>query len=556
MKRSLSLLLVLTLIFVLFAGCGGNDEPSVSTPNASDPTEAPASVPDSSLVPEPTPEVDPLEVTLPLVEETETFTMLYPFFPLLASYMESLSDNSVIKYMEDITNIHLEIMDASLFTFADTLNLYISSGDLPDIVYNFARYYTLGMEHAIDEEIIVDLSDYADFLPNYYYQIDRTDMANELFTDSGALPAAYYISEDVVISMGLITRQDWLDAQNIETPATIDEFYDMLVHLNTEYGATMWLGKYGAGPSHAIASAYGVTAYTGSANSGESLFINKNGTVCFSPLEDGFKNYIATMSQWYNEGLIYSDFVSGETQSPATEDLTTGNFSVWYGDKAAIGNLALYGDASAVEVGLASPTLNKGDILHVNSSNEKYDGTGMAVSTNCENVELLCHWLDYWYTEAGSTLVSWGIEGEAFEYDENHQPYFTDYVLNNPDGIDSTTMFSMVCLAGAPGVKSLDSQMAILTEAQRNATQVWGSNSDASYLMPSGISMNTEEIEDYNYAYGDILTFVNEKVMAYITGEIDYETDWDNFISTIEGMDIDVCIAAKQSALDRYFSRG
>ncbi len=555
MKKILSLLMSVLFILSLFTGCDNTGEVNSADMASAETAEPSQDTEDTDVGNDQSPAEDPLAVSLPLVEETETFTMLYPFFPLLSTYMASLEDNSVIKKMEELTNIHLEIEDASLLTFADTLNIYINSGALPDIVFNFGRYYTQGMENAVEEEIIVDLAQYSQFLPNYYYQLESTDMFKDLMTDSGALPAAYFISEDAIISYGLITREDWLDELELSAPVTIDEFYEMLTAMKTEYGSQMWLGSLGSTACNAVASAYGVSSYDGGTIG--DYFIQKDGTVVYSPLEDGFKDYIATMSRWYSEGLIYTDFMTGETQAPPTELLTSTDFSVWSGNKSIIGMLETYaGDESVSELAIAAPRVNADDILHVSAVNEKFDLTGMVVSTNCENIELLCRWLDYWYTEDGSMMVSWGIEGESYELDEKNEPYFTDYVLNNPDGIDSTTMFSMVCLSGAPGIKSVDSQMAILTDKQRDAVEVWGENYDAAYMYPTGARMNAEELAHFNSTYSDIKTYVSEYTLNFITGNIDYEAEWDTFIETIKSLDIESCIADKQNALDRYNQRG
>ena len=39
-------------------------------------------------------------------------------------------------------------------------------------------------------------------------------------------------------------------------------------------------------------------------------FYQDNGTVKFGAVEPGFKDYVATMNEWYSEGLIDSQFVS------------------------------------------------------------------------------------------------------------------------------------------------------------------------------------------------------------------------------------------------------
>ncbi len=47
------------------------------------------------------------------------------------------------------------------------------------------------------------------------------------------------------------------------------------------------------------------------------------GTVKFGTLEDGFREYLVMMNQWYNDGLISSDFVSNTDRNMFDPDTAT-----------------------------------------------------------------------------------------------------------------------------------------------------------------------------------------------------------------------------------------
>ena len=44
---------------------------------------------------------------------------------------------------------------------------------------------------------------------------------------------------------------------------------------------------------------------------------------------------------------------------------------------------------------------------------------GYTVTTDCHDVETCLRWIDYWYSEEGTFLANYGLEGVSFAYDEN-----------------------------------------------------------------------------------------------------------------------------------------
>ncbi len=44
------------------------------------------------------------------------------------------------------------------------------------------------------------------------------------------------------------------------------------------------------------------------------------------------------------------------------------------------------------------------------------------VSAECEYIDELVKWADYFYSDEGAVLYNMGVEGVTFEYDENGVP--------------------------------------------------------------------------------------------------------------------------------------
>jgi putative aldouronate transport system substrate-binding protein len=66
--------------------------------------------------------------------------------------------------------------------------------------------------------------------------------------------------------------------------------------------------------------------------------------------------------------------------------------------------------------------------------------------------------------------------------------------------------------------------------------------------------MTTEETEAYYAKYSDIQTLISENLSKFAVGERSMD-EWDDFVQDIKDLGIEDCIAIKQAAVDRYYSR-
>ena len=102
------------------------------------------------------------------------------------------------------------------------------------------------------------------------------------------------------------------------------------------------------------------------------------------------------------------------------------------------GNIGGYIEASEVDGFDLEATYD----MHASEDSTNHFGTfitksasnGFRITTNCENVELACQWGDWWYSEEGSLLANYGVEGEGFEYVDG-VPTFTSLVTDSDLGM-------------------------------------------------------------------------------------------------------------------------
>lgn len=576
MKSKLSLLLAACMLLGLFAGCGGksaasdtsaSQKESVSTTTDSAPESTPAQVSDEpasdieASVSEPSmedPEVD-RTITLPLTQDDVSFTMWHDFVPPLADYMDGMQDNLAYQTMEERTGVHMEITSVTKDSAATALSLVIASGDYPNLMDGFAGYYGQGIDTAIDADIILDLAKYKELMPNYFALVDGDEeYSKETYTDSGAMGLAYTLNEKHVVESGLVLRKDWLDELGMDIPVTYDDFTDVLTAMHNTFGGCFWTTYLGDDITKSISAGFGITAYN---NGSETYFEQIDGQVVFSPLEDGYLDYVTLMNQWYQAGILYPDFISGTGTTTCDADLMgSGQISMV---STPAGPMEQFFGATADEnfdlAAAARPVKNAGDVVHQGAANVMVSSNGFSVGTSVSpedsNFEILMKWLDYWYTEDGSILANYGIEGETFNYDADGNPVFTELMTNNPDGLVFTLCMNRYVLFVGSFLNDNTRTQVNYTPKQSECVATWSeSEGDGAYVYPMNVSLTTEESDAFNSAYNDIATYVASETLGFITGTVPL-SEFDSFRDTIKSMGIQDLIDIYQDALDRYNAR-
>ena len=206
-KRLLAMLLALTMVMALLAGCGSPAASSASSADASEVQSAPAPVEEqpsqaptapevAESVVESTVEVSAVEpevpqVEYPLTDQEVTFELWYPFPGDLSDIMDEYlgqGKNSVLQAAKETTGVSLSFILQSVNAATDNFNLMVASGDYPDLIFNPSSYYTGGMDKAVSDEVLLDLSGMVEeYAPNYYRLVTQDE------TTLGEAPAAWAV---------------------------------------------------------------------------------------------------------------------------------------------------------------------------------------------------------------------------------------------------------------------------------------------------------------------------------------------------------------------------
>lgn len=593
--KRLALLCTLAMVFAIFAGCGdtGSSEApaaestsSVAAENAPEPDETSAQEPAEAIPPaeepqEPSaeepaqvlteeqqalldliPEGDVLTfLELPLTEEKMELSCYVGVHSMLLTMYENLSDMPFYSAMEEATGVHMTFTAiSSMGDDGTVLSLMIAADDLTDIG-SFGSGLTQGIDNAIDDGTIINLADYFDYMPNYSALIESNDTFRKAVTTTGGnVPGAsqYTMDNTAIYRTGLMTRQDWLDQLDMQAPETIDEFHEMLLAYQSEFGAT---AAYDMDQGGGIFTGYtgmgaGGTYLTRAfGTNGGDFYIDDDGKVQSGWLAEGFKDYLTEMNQWYNEGLIAADFPTAETAMSDWTDVVNGVHGVIATHASEMEEIKAVADDPNFElVGIVDPVLNEGEKLTIeNSFMEATPTGGYNVSASCANPEIACAWLDYLFSPNGWLLCNFGIEHESFEFDENGIPHWTETITNNPDGLPTGVVKSIYFVVQGPCLMYSPREFDAYTQNMIDASDIWASNiADETNEYPNVITLTGANAEEYSAIMGDITTYIQEVGVQFITGTKNLDADFDAFIEALHAMKVDRLIEIKQAAYDEY----
>ncbi len=567
----LMLCLLLTTSIVL-AGCGKKEDTgkndSQKTPSMTDGTKEDTSNGDTSDEESTTGDGaqgsegttgEPEQWTLPLTEEKKEISVWRTYSN---QYVEDLNDLPTIQKIEERTNVHVNWITVSMMEASEKFGLMLASGELPDVMAGGT--YTGGNQKGIDDGVFLDCDDLVkSYMPNYLAIATVNDDIRKKLTASDGkfhILKCVFGNNQVMASEeqawnGLAIRKDWLDELNLEVPATIDEWHDVLVAFRDQKGAEAPLstGQYGYTMMEPFLTAYGVAS---------EFYTKPDGTIGYGPMEEGYRQWIELFRAWYAEGLIDPNFITtgfgglfGASDEAVYND-KTGGFNVsWNYLADGFYENGKYPNDSIEVVAVENPVLNKGDAPKVFYTPNITAGDNI-ISATCKDPILVAKWLDYWYTKEAMELNHYGIEGETYTTDGNGNYEFTDLILNNPEGYTSPDALSLYSVAGpaALGFYNWEYMNFLYPNLEpKLAGKVLWTGQDRSMLLNVDDMTYDEQIE-FNSIYTDVQTLVQESTVKYIIGAESMDS-YDSFVQKLHDYGIDKCLAIRQAQADRYSSR-
>lgn len=466
------------------------------------------------------------------------------------------NDYPYTKNLEDRVGVKFEWISPAIGQEVQQFNIMIASGDMPDIIEWYWGDFSGGPDKAIDEGYIARLNDLIDkYSPNfkkllqsdeYYDKRSKTDQGNYYYYPG---LAQYGGDNDrLLVTAGYMFRKDWLDELGLQVPETIDDWYNVL---------TAFKEKKGAESPLCISAGNASRGLSGGFNASMSWY-QEDGVVKYGYVQPEFKDFLATMRKWYDEGLLDKNITNIDSKTVDAKLLNdqAGAVFGWIGS-----NMGKW-LAAANEVnpnfdliGVPYPVKNRGDRPKFVTKDAVVYVGGAAIGATSKYKELAAKVLDYGYSEEGHMFMNFGVEGETYNLVDGY-PKYSELITNNPEGLTFEEALRVNVRATGRGpyvqdVRYIEQRYAL--PQQKTAQANWIDTDVDKYALPA-LTPTSDESAEFSKIMNDIKTYVDEMYLKFIIGKEPIEK-FDEFVQQIYSLGLDRAIEIQQAALDRFNAR-
>ena len=458
--------------------------------------------------------------------------------------------------------------------------LMVADDKVPDLVIN-AGIGIGDMNKWGEEGYFLNLKDYIHLMPNMQKTFEEYPGLEAFVTASdGSIYGLARVSVDLTdrLSRTYINRK-WLENLNLEVPSTIDELYDVLKAFkeqdangngdpNDEVPMLYQASYYAV--ENVLLNAYGIRM-GGVGSPGYLLEAEEDGKVYLVNTTDAYREFLRFMHRLYAEGLMEQ-----QAYTITSDEITSkqqGDVYGFFGCGSApfvMANRDISYDAEWV--GLAGLTSS----LHSEKTAPLATPVGssitIAVGADTEHPEEVVKFLDYFYSEEGKLAATRGYEGVTFDYVHDDELDFDNPQMRCPEGYASDEEYRYkgavintgLNLVEENAVRAALFEVPMDTLLRDNVVKTYGWAALTAYAnrqegisfvdMFPRIAYTTEEADARLALYNDINKYLETTKAQFITGELDLDADWDNYVGTLDQMGLADLLAIEQGAYDRYLS--
>lgn len=498
-----------------------------------------------------------------------TLTIFCDFQNAARSYYTDLGDNPVVQWIEKDTGLTLEFIHAPAGDDGTFFQNMLAGGDLPDLIFSsrFQTHYPGGVEGAINDGVLYDVTELVEQnAPNFWALCDEEqdpDIQRKIRGDQGMIIkfGSTFLppTDNNKVFNGLVIRQDWLEKYDLEAPVTLDEYTEVLRTFKengVEYPLALceFFNQSQFSANNPIASAFGVSV--------KEFDLDADGNVHYCRTQDGYKEFLKFLHGWAEEGLIDEDLVSRTIDD---------SLRLFQGGQAGMCFAHTYNVKQSVAVGPATdpafkllclemPKVNTSDETHLSTPTRSINSNSWQVSADCKHPEEAVAFVDYLMSPDTLLLTAWGTnegENKTYQVNADGQREFTEFVTNNPDGLDYDTVRALnMC---APFQIKYDETMEASQYSEAECHQswdAWGKQNDGAYNLPRYLTLTTAESEELTRIKQDLANYSDEMVYKFIFGQEDIDANWDAFVAELERLGSTRGEEINKEAYDRYLNRG
>ena len=542
---SVSLAAVLTA--TSFAGCGGKGR-TLSTEKQ---------------------EANVADLAFPLKEKaTISGLTSYP-----ANTESDPNNRTIFKRLQEKTNVQVDWNAIQSDQWGDKITLEMSNTDtLPDFVFT-ADFGDSDLLKYADQGLIVSLEDYiSEYMPNLSSVFEQYPEYKTMCTDeNGHIWAFPWIEQlgsekEAIQTVGDISyiNKKWLDFLGLQVPTTVDEFEQVLLSfkenaakLQQEFGIEGDIIPMGCimndGDQDPSILINGFGEGYGDNDKDRHIAVTDEGEVICTATQDGYKKGIEWLNKLYSESLIDTECFTQDWSTYVSKG-KAGRYGVCFSwDVANIDNLEDWVPFGALTADTKNITPQNG------SFTSGFNRGKCVVTAACEQIPLVCAWIDQMYDPMQSAQDNWGTYGEEdgfdiFEMSKNAEG--GDMLKHADLGDESPVEVRDAEFVGGP-LAVLDDYYDKYVTCPDDAAyrldwikNIYTPDMNGKYVYPN-VFMNREDTEALSQLQTDLKTCINTHRSDWVmNGGI--EEGWDAYMKELDSYKIGDYLTLLQKYFDDY----
>lgn len=449
------------------------------------------------------------------------------------------------------------------------MNTALATKDITDIFALHSRLTKAKVKEYGEAGMFINYMDYLEYMPNVRAMFEKYPEALAVVqNDDGTVYSLPQAGAKVGGLASMAFRTDMLKAANWDkAPATTDEFLQCIKDIQAHFGKD--------DPEFCAFNAYRASYmdWDSSTNTlmswffpafGEmtatNLSVNKDGKVVFGATTEQYKHTLEYLNQIWESGAFGTNVYS--------EDGTVARGLI--ADNKIACSMTLHTlaprnfESGKIELTMCEPLTSSYYSEKHSGQFEQFTWYNMMISSKCEDIITACKWMDAFYAEENNPLndegTIWGISFSLGEYgvdwtlDKDKGTYHL--IENNGHTTGSGT--SMVNLApGHFDFPYVQEGEATGTDvlAQLQLTHVIPYRERMTNYNLSILNLTEEESDTYNDAWVGIDKYIDEMTAAFITGRLDVNEKWDEYVNQLKVLGLDDVINMYQGALNRTLKK-
>ena len=418
-----------------------------------------------------------------------------------------------------------------------------NNDNLPDILFK-AELSASEVRDLYQAGRIIDLAPYLEqYAPDLWKLLEEhPDWKKAITLADGAIPALPAINT-LQNNDAMWINTTWLKKLKLEAPTKADELTEVLRAFKTGDPNGNYqqdeipLGFVGMWELRFLAHAYGMI-------DNDYYISEKDGKVTSSLTSEENRAFLTWLHQLWEEGLLDS---TGFSTNDNLRQITDENKAIPYGLLLSTTPLTILPQKALEQYTLLEPLSYNGTKVYRDFAGDLVRGT-FAITSACKEPEKLVAWVNTLYTQEGSLMAYYGLEGEEYIWNENGYWEWNYPLQTVADEILATHTISEG--GTAPSWVDADFQTKYMDESTRNVVEALQKLKQYSVIPYPPVTLNAEDEAKVTEIQNNLSRYVEKAMACFVTGDTELtDENWEEFCRIVEEKGLQEMIGIWQKAI-------